>query len=437
MNMENSSGQIKIESLSYGGNGVGRDGGKVVFVPLTAPGDIVAYRTIEEKKGYIKAELSRLIEPSAKRREPPCPVSGECGGCSWQYLPYQEQLSAKREIFKETMWRLGTVEKDRILEIIAAPSEWHYRNRAQFKASFANGRLRIGFYRRKSRAIVEMNSCAIMSPLINETLSLFKKRLLEAPFRERVSRIDISVDDADEGAVAVIHLDSSLKKNDVIFARKNFSTQDKLRGLFFRSGKTSALEEVFSCDNGLLTYSVPAKGKEIDLKFSPGGFTQVNYLQNRRLVELVVDIAGKGRAEKVLDLFCGIGNFSLPLAAISKKVTAVESNKASICDAIRNAKEQGRKNCNFIAGRAENYISENYDLAVVDPPREGAASVIKKLVRQKVPRVIYVSCNPATLARDLRLMTRGGYKILSSRPVDLFPQTYHIESVTEIALQPT
>lgn len=433
--MKNESGQIKIESLSYGGSGVGRDSGKVVFVPLTAPGDIITYHTIEEKKGYIKAELSGIIEPSTKRITPACPVFGECGGCSWQYLSYKEQLMAKSEIFRETMWRLGTVEKDRIFEIIDTHSEWHYRNRAQFKVSYVNGRLHIGFYRKKSRDIVEMNSCAIMSPLINETISLFKKLLLKTPFIERISQIDISVDDADKAAVAVMHISSDFKKNDVEFAETIFSTENKLVGLFFKSGKNSSAKKVFAKKKGILTYCVPTNNREIDLKFSPGGFTQVNYLQNKKMVEMVVGIAGEGKTEKVLDLFCGIGNFSLPLATISKKVTAVENNKTSIFDGTRNAEELGIKNCSFIAGRAEDHISGDYDLAIVDPPREGAASVIKKLVKNEVPRVIYVSCNPTTLARDLRLMTRGGYKIVSSQPIDLFPQTWHIESVTEIALQ--
>lgn len=426
--------EIKIETLVYGGNGLGRLNGKVVFVPLTAPGDTVGFNPKKEKKGYIEGELANIIEPSPIRREPPCPLFGDCGGCSWQHLPYGEQLKAKEDIFRETMWRLGTVERENILPIIPAPTELNYRNRAQFKTSVIDGKLNAGFYRRQSHALIDMDSCPLMSPLINSIFAALKGSLAAAPFRDRLSQIDITVDDSDERGFVILQLDSDASREDKNIAKEELSTIKGLEGLFFRCGRKHGLTKIFSKNDELLDYSLDDNGEKLKLAFSPGGFTQVNYAQNRRLVEEAVKIAKKDPIRKSLDLYCGIGNFSLPLAKLSKEVTAIEDHKKAIEDGKLNAKNTGITNCRFIAGDALKQIHtidlEKIDMALVDPPREGAAKVIKKLAAANVPKIIYISCNPTTLARDLRYLTRNGYKIVSSQPIDLFPQTWHIESIT-------
>lgn len=426
--------EIKIETLVYGGNGLGRQNGKVVFIPLTAPGDTVEFNPKKEKKGYIEGELLNIVESSPIRREPPCPVFGECGGCSWQHLPYEEQLKAKEDIFRETMWRLGTVERESILPIIAAPSEFNYRNRAQFKASVIEGQFHAGFFKRQSHALIDIDSCPLMSPLINSIFAEMKNLLAEAPFKEKVSQIEISVDDSDKCGLTILHLMSDPTKTDKKFARENLSDINGMDGLFFRHGRKPGNTKIFLKNDAPLDYSLEVKGEELKLAFSPGGFTQVNYAQNRRLIEEAIEVAGRGKIGRALDLYCGIGNFSLPLAKISKKVTAIESFAKAIDDGNENAKRNGINNCNFIAASALKEIFKtdlrDIDLALIDPPRDGAAKVMKRLAEYEVPRIIYVSCNPTTLARDLRYLTRSGYTIVSSRPIDLFPQTWHIESIT-------
>lgn len=426
--------EIKIETLVYGGNGLGRQNGKVVFVPLTAPGDRVEFNPKKEKKGYIEGELVNITTPSPIRREPPCPVFGECGGCSWQHLPYGEQLKAKEDIFRETMWRLGTVERENILPIIPAPMELNYRNRAQFKTSVIDGKLNAGFYRRQSHVVIDMDSCPLMSPLINSIFAALKGSLTAAPLRDKLSQIDITVDDSDERGFVILQLDSDASREDKKIAREELSAIKGLEGIFFRCGRKPALTKIFLMNDELLDYSLDVNGKRLKLAFSPGGFTQVNYAQNKRLVEEAVKIAEKNPIEKSLDLYCGIGNFSLPLAKLSKEVTAIEDHKKAIEDGKRNAKNAGITNCRLITGDALKQIHtidlEKIDLALLDPPREGAAKVIKKLAAANVPKIIYISCNPTTLARDLRYLTRNGYRIVSSQPIDLFPQTWHIESIT-------
>ena len=425
--------EIVIETLAYGGNGLGRQDGKVVFVPLTAPGDLVEFKPVKEKKGYTEGELLSIIESSPIRREPPCPVFGECGGCSWQHLPYEEQLKAKEDIFRETMWRLGTVERKNILPIIPAPSEFNYRNRAQFKVNFIEGEFHAGFFKRQSHALIDIDSCPLMSPLINSIFAEMKNLLAAAPFKEKVSQIEISVDDSDRRGIVILHLTTDPTKADKKFAVKNISDIKGMDGLFFRHGRKPTTTEILKNDTPL-NYSLKVREEELKLAFSPGGFTQVNYAQNRRLIEEAIEIAGRGKIGRALDLYCGIGNFSLPLAKLSKDVTAIESFAKAIDDGNENTRRNGIGNCRFIAASALKEIFKidlrEIDLALIDPPREGAAKVMKRLAEYEVPRIIYVSCNPTTLARDLRYLTRSGYTIVSSRPIDLFPQTWHIESIT-------
>ncbi|MDH3976021.1 MAG: 23S rRNA (uracil(1939)-C(5))-methyltransferase RlmD [Deltaproteobacteria bacterium] len=432
--MKNKVNEITIESLAYGGSGVGRLDGKAVFVPLTAPGDRVAFRRVKEKKGYIEGEQVELKEASSLRREPPCPVCGQCGGCSWQHLPYAEQVSAKESIFRETLWRLGTVEKECIKPIIAAPLEWNYRNRAQFRIRFVEGRLHIGFYRRKSHFVIDIDQCPLMSPLINKVIGEMKKTLFNAPFRERMPRIDIAANEDDDRAVAIIHLTSPPSDEDMKYTKERLSPIEGLSGLFIQTAKGNRLKKVFAEGKGKLNYTLETDHQPLSLTFSPGGFTQVNYAQNRRLIEETIKWVKKWNPQKVIDLYCGIGNFSLPLALYAKEVTAVEDYEKAVEDGKNNAKDNRIDNCRFIKGNVSKLARQLFDgkpdMVIIDPPREGAAQAVKMLVERGIPRLIYISCNPTTLARDLRYLTRGGYKIVSSQAVDLFPQTYHIESIT-------
>lgn len=432
--MKNEIYELTIESLAYGGSGIGRLDGKAVFVPMTAPGDVITFHTVKEKKGYIEGELVEVKEASPIRREPPCPVYGDCGGCSWQHLPYSEQAKAKEDIFRETLWRLGTVEKECIKPIIAAPDEWNYRNRAQFKVRFAENTLHVGFYRRKSHFVIDIDQCPLMSPLINSVIGSMKKALHNTPFRERVPQIDIAANDNDDRAIAIIHLTSPPSGEEVKYAKEKLSSIEGLTSLFMQVGKKSTLIKVFAEGEGKSSYDLDFDDRIIKLSFSPGGFTQVNYPQNRRLVEEAMIWVKKWQPQNALDLYCGIGNFSLPLASYAKDVTAVENYERAVQDGRENAQSNGIDNCRFITGNvskmARQLFEHRPDMVIIDPPRDGAAPAVKMLVERKIPRIIYISCNPTTLARDLRYFTRGGYKIVSSQPVDLFPQTYHVESIT-------
>ena len=431
--------ELKIDSLAYGGNGVGRlPEGKVVFVPLTAPGDVIRFRSMREKKAYIEGEMTELLTPSPLRQEAPCPAFGKCGGCAWQHLPYEQQVLEKESIFRETLWRLGTVERECIDAVVPSPEALNYRNRAQFKVRYIEGGLHLGFYRRKSHFVINIDDCPLMSPLINKLMSQFKSLLADAPFCERIQQIDLAVNDCDTEATAIIHLSTRPTAEDRAFAEKSLGKLLDLKGLFFKFGQEHNLSAISTREAGRLSYRLPMPGdvEALELAFAPGGFTQVNYGQNRALVSHVLNLLNGREIKRALDLFCGIGNFSLPLAALAGEVVGVVNYAPAIEDAKANAVSSGIANCNFIAEDARQFVRKedlnSFDLVVLDPPREGAASIAKQLSLSDVPQIIYVSCNATTLARDLRLLTRKGYRITRCTPFDLYPQTGHIESVTLI-----
>jgi len=357
--------ELRIDSLAYGGSGVGRlPEGKVVFVPLTAPGDVIHFRTIREKKGYIEGEVVELVSPSPLRQVAPCPVFGKCGGCIWQHLPYEQQLREKESIFRETLWRLGTVERERIGAVVPSPEALNYRNRAQFKASYAEGRLHLGFYRRKSHFVIDIDGCPLVSPLINRLIDRLKPIIADAPFRDRMPQVDIAVDDRDERATAIIHLVARPGEKDYAFAKKRIREVPELKGLFFQSGRKNTLSPIYIQGKGKLSYNLPIQGKNkaLELLFAPGGFTQVNYSQNRALISHVLGLVKGRKAGRVLDLFCGIGNFSLPIAALAGEVVGVEDYGPAIEDARGNAMSAGIANTNFITGDARQFVKkENLD----------------------------------------------------------------------------
>jgi 23S rRNA (uracil1939-C5)-methyltransferase len=420
--------ELTIDVLAAGGRGVGRHQGKAVFVPLTAPGDRVTCRVERDHRRYAEADLVDVVSPSPLRRAAPCPVFGACGGCQWQHLPYHVQVEWKERIFADQLIRGGQALRERIRPLLAAPAEWHYRSRVQLKCRQSAAGFVMGFYRRGSHFIIDIPACPISDPRLNRALALFREWLPAAPGADRIPQVDLAVDDA--GRVrAVAH---SLAERPSVLA-------DYLRplaeaagiALFLQSGRKSTLTPV--CGDEALVIAVDSP--PLALAYGPGGFAQVNLAQNRTLVQTVLEALDWQGAERVLDLFCGMGNFSLPLARRVAAVTGVEDFLPSIAWARNNAARNGLTNADFQARPAEGALRDLFpqqppDLVVLDPPRTGAYSVTRDLTGARPAHVLYISCDPATLARDLVPLLHGGYRLAWSQAIDLFPQTHHTESVT-------
>jgi 23S rRNA (uracil1939-C5)-methyltransferase len=427
---------VTIDKLSYGGAGFGRVEGKACFVPFAAPGDRARIRVTADKRSYIEGELIELLEPSLFRVVPPCPVFGICGGCNWQHLAYPAQLAEKEEIIAELLWRIARVEREHILPIVPAPEPFAYRSRIQLKVSYIAGAVHIGFFRTKSHCIVDIPvTCAIVQPEINKIIAELCQLLNNSPEPDKISQVDVSSGD-DGKTIVIIHYKGSSPAQLSAYLLEHRDTLAD--GMFIQSGSKPSLIKVFGIEN--LSYRIADNElpgiSAARLSFSKGGFSQVNYRQNRHLIELVRSWAELTGKEKVLDLYCGNGNFSIPLAGCAKRVVGLEGYEPSIIDAKRNGELNNLTNAVFHRADAALELKkrvaagEDYDVVVLDPPRSGAAEVVNQIHALKPKSILYVSCDPATLARDIGILKKHNFEVVKCRPLDMFPQTYHIESVT-------
>lgn len=426
---------IAIEKLAFGGNGLGRIDGKVCFVPFSCPGDELLVAITAEKRSYLTAKIIETRTPSPARVTPPCPLFGSCGGCDWQHVAYGEQLAAKRQILAETLWRGARVPEERIGPVLAAPEQYGYRSRVQFKLFGAKDRLQIGFFRQGTHFVEDAPAgCPVALPAINEVLARLREVL--SRFRDPRSIPQINIDSGDEGLVAIVNYIGSDPEGTAAFLAGHFAALAPLTGLFLQTGRKSTMRKV--CGSDLLAYAMPAAGTAppCRLTFRPGGFSQVNAAQNRAILEQIRRLADVRGSERVLDLYCGNGNFSLPLASQVASITGIEEYEGSIAAAIDNCRQNGIDNAEYLAADAARGLrkradeGQRYDVVILDPPRTGAAEVLPELGRLAPEKIIYVSCDPNTLARDCGILAAAGYRVRASIPVDMFPQTYHLESIT-------
>jgi 23S rRNA (uracil1939-C5)-methyltransferase len=431
---------IKIEKMTFGGGGLGHADGKVCFVPFAAPGDLARVRVRTEKRSYMEGSLIGLPEPSSQRVEPPCPVFGTCGGCNWQHLPYDVQLDEKGKIFAEILWRSARVDSDRILPVIPAPEPYAYRARIQLKVRSIHGEPHIGFYRSGSHFVVAVpGSCAIAHPAINRMLPEIHRLVQLFTEPDKIPQIDIAAGD-DGTTVAVFHYIGSGPDAAVTFFRDNRHLVPSCAGIFLQSGRKASLQKIWGTDT--LAYHLTKESlpgiPELKLSFSPGGFSQINYRQNQALIAAVIARLGLTGHERILDIYCGNGNFSLPLARMCREIVGIEEYGPSITDALRNAQDNSLGNVRFHCIDAVTGVREiaakgdRFDVVLLDPPRIGAADIVRIIPELKPAKIIYISCDPSTLARDIGILRGQDYLVTDSQPVDMFPQTYHIESITQL-----
>lgn len=425
--------ELEITALVHGGRGLGRIDGMAVFVPQTAPGDRVLCRLVSKHKRYAEAELIEILEPSVSRRQPDCPLFGRCGGCQWQHLPYLTQLTWKEQVFSDLMSRVGLVSRENLLPIVSSASEWRYRSRVQFKCRLTDQGFVIGFYRSGSHFIIDVEDCLLLAPPIQATLKILRQAFMEAPCRASIPQIDVSCDDGGQVRVVVHTIANEL---DELRAWLRELALAHGLSLCLQTGRKASLEVVA----GESPLSVLVDTPVLSLSYSPGGFAQVNLEQNRRLISTMLEWLDLQEDEVVLDLFCGMGNLSLPIARRVREVVGVEDYAPAIADARANAIANSVSNATFRVGDATfavaEYLRGSFGLVVLDPPRTGSLSVAQELLRLTPERILYVSCDPATLARDLKPLIQDGYQVAISQPFDFFPQTWHIESMTLLVRDP-
>ncbi len=411
---------VELTTMAHGGDALGRSEGKVIFVPYAMPGETVRAEITKDKGHYAFARLVEVVEPSPQRVDPPCPYFGQrkCGGCQWQHIDYDAQVRLKRDILVDQIERIGDVEDPLVHPTMADETGWAYRNHAQFRPAAEGG---LGFQRAsggqfegaEDAEVVPIGFCMILHPMLSDLYDL----------------IDLDV----EGLVRLV-------------LRAGTATGDRLIGFEMEEDKPPALEadETVSCvmlleEGGYANLIGDNYVTEIVAdhvyRVSASSFFQVNTRQAAQLVRLASAYLDLDGDETVLDAFCGVGLFTTHLAEEAELVIGIESLPSAVDDLLVNT--EGHANVEIIEGAVEDVLPEiavPVDAVLLDPPRGGVdRHALDALVDLEPSRIVYVSCDPATLARDAKRLESKGYALIEVQPLDMFPQTYHVESVSLFA----
>lgn len=428
---------IKIDKIVYQGSGIGSFEGIKVFVPYSAPDDVIQAQIIQKKKNYWLAEIKKIIKLSPLRTLPACVYFTQCGGCDLQHLKYLSQLEVKKAFAFESLERLCHLKLSSLPEI--EPSlPFHYRNKTQYP--LASRPLRIGFYQQQTHNVIDVKQCLLHPKIFDDVRQVIKSQInkVKEPIYNEISHT------------------GNLRH---LIMRLGMNTNEMLLTLVTRTDKVSeklyqSLPEKFSNLVGITQNINPTKTNRIlgnknkvlwgrdyyyerlldkQFKVSVNAFFQVNTAQTENLVQKLR--AYVVRAEEVLDLYCGVGVLSIMISDLARKIYGVEISESAIIDAYENLRLNNIGNIEFYSASVETMVSKfrNIDTVILDPPRKGCAeSVLQDIIKLKPKKIIYISCNPTTFARDLTILTKHNYYLEKYELIDMFPQTFHIESIALI-----
>lgn len=422
-----------IESLDNEGRGVAHVDGKVIFIEGALPGELVEYSSYHRKPSYEKANVSRVITASSQRVSPACPHFGVCGGCSMQHLNLYAQTAAKQRVMEDALWHLARLRPEQLYPPISGAG-WGYRQRARLSVRLVpkKGGVLVGFHEKRSSFIAVMDSCAVLPPKVSALIPALKTLVAGLSTPDRLPQVEISI--GGEQIVFVLRHLEALTPGD----------EDRLRRFADAHGIVWYLQPKGPDTVHLfhppgtppLAYTLPDFG--VELQFSPTEFTQVNHGVNRMLVRRAMNLLKPQAGERIGDLFCGLGNFTLPIASQGATVVGIEGSAALVARAKANAERNGfGGRCEFGVANLFEATPESlaalghFDKLLIDPPRDGALAVVQALPEAGGPqRIVYVSCSPATLARDAAILVHEkGYALRGAGIASMFPHTSHVESI--------
>lgn len=422
-----------IESLDHDGRGVAHVDGKAIFIEGSLPGEVVEYASYRRKPSYEKARVERVLRASSQRIAPPCPHFGTCGGCSMQHLNPAGQTAAKQRVLEDALWHIARLKPEQIFPPIAGTG-WGYRLRARLSVRYvaSKGGALIGFREKHSSYVALMDSCAVLPPHVSALIPKLKSLVEGMSQPDRMPQIEVAV-----GGVRTVlllrHLEP-LTADDLDRLRHFADSHGIIWYLQPKGLDTVAL--FHPVDAQMLSYELPDFG--LELQFHPTEFTQVNNGVNRMLVRRAMALLQPQAGERIADLFCGLGNFTLPIARLGARVLGVEGSAALVGRAQQNAERNGLGAlCEFVVANLFDASAESFaamgafDKLLIDPPREGAIALVKALPAEGGPRrIVYVSCSPATLARDAAVLVHEkDYRLCGAGIANMFPHTSHLESI--------
>lgn len=438
-----------ITSLSHDGRGIAHIEGKTTFISGALPGEVITYTYTRRHPSFDEATCLEISNPSPIRTTPPCPHYNICGGCSLQHIVHSAQLDLKQTVLLEQLRHIGNVTPQNVLPPLVGPI-WHYRYKARLSVKYVNkkNKLLIGFHEKNGRFVADLHTCPVLHHAFSENIVALGSLITELENYQQIPQIEIACGDNDN-AIVIRHLCafSSADLNKLT----TFSTQHNYR-LFLQPHGLDSIHCINS-DTELLSYVVPLgddmchqwetgsqdmaqrDSRSVTIYFKPTDFTQINYHINQQMINKVVELLAPQPNENILDLFCGIGNFTLPLATKCQFCVGVEGNATAIVRANFNAEQNKITNARFYNfDLTQNYLTQewtnnSFDKIIIDPPRTGALECIKQLSKFNAKKIVYVSCNPATLARDCKELQQQGYTLTHTGIIDMFPHTSHVETI--------
>lgn len=424
-----------IESVDHEARGVAHHGGKVIFVDGALPGELLTAAPYRKKERFDNAQIAAILAPSSSRVQPRCAHFGTCGGCSMQHAQLRTQVAIKQRVLEDNLRHIGRVCAEQMLRPIEGPA-WEYRYRARLSVRHVHkkGGVLVGFHERRSSYVADMRDCHVLPRRIAALLMPLRELVAGLSIRDRLPQIEVSLGSRVD--VLVFRILEPLSASDEA-ALKRFAEQHRIQAWLQPKGPATAYP-FWPLDAPALSYELPAFG--VSMPFNPTDFTQVNHQINEVLVARALRLLAPGPEERIGDFFCGLGNFTLPIARMARQVVGVEGSEPLLARARANAAMNGLSDrATFIAANLFEATTQSVaalgrlDKVLIDPPREGAIELVKALGAQGAhapSRIVYVSCNPATLARDAGFLAgEAGYALKAAGVVNMFPHTSHVESI--------
>ena len=421
--------ELDIETLSHEGRGISHFDNKIIFTRGALPGEkVIANRSLSRAK-FEEADVVEILTSSPDRIEPKCAVYGICGGCSFQHLSSENQINAKQTWLRSAFMGQAKTEPKEWLDPLQVIS-WGYRRKARLGVRYVHKKEKVlvGFRERKSSFITVMERCEVLHPSLGDNLTVLGECIGKLSVKSQIPQIEVAI--AQHDTILILrHLEPLTSEDEEVL--RNYAERLSITW-YTQSGGMNTVKPLDKVVN--LSYSLPEY--KIEMAFLPTDFTQVNFELNQKMLSLAISLLELCNEDKVIDLFCGLGNFTLPIARYAKSVVGVEGDSGLIERAKENAQRNGIENALFYKAdlfeEVEGYEwfrGQTYNKALIDPARTGAIEIVKLLPKLGVERLVYVSCNPATLARDTAKLLELGYQLEKAGVMDMFPQTAHVESI--------
>ncbi len=423
--------QARIESFTHDGRGIAYVDDKAVFIDGSIPGEVVSFVYTNIRRDYAEGRVDRVLAASEDRVEAECPHYAICGGCSLQHLNPEKQILTKQDVLVEQLQKIGKLEAPALWPPLTG-ARWGYRHKARLGVKYVakKSRVLVGFREKRNRLIADIERCPVLHPHVGNRLMELSDLIASLTIKERIPQIEVAVGDRHTALVFRILQDVTQTDRERLGAfgdRYGFDIHLQRQG-------SDSIVPLDAESPSMLNYSLPNHTVSID--FSPLQFTQVNAGMNRKMVDRVIEVLQPAAHDTILDLFCGLGNFTLPLARKAAHVVGVEGSSELVRAAQHNAENNGIDNASFhVADLTQDpsgqaWAGRRYTKVLLDPSRAGAREVLDFLPRWSAERIVYVSCNPSTLARDAGILVHSlGYKMLQAGVMDMFPHTAHVESI--------